>query len=137
MPDPNAPAANAAPAGAPKADKPKGDGQPKSYGATLSGPTKGESLRFLALRRKDNSWTTYGSHIMRDGEGHVKSSTRGATAQHADEAGAKAAIDKAVKAALAAGWTQKRGGGGGGFHAKADAFDLKSLPTPKGLKSGK
>ena len=91
---------------------------------------KGNTLQFNANQRKDGSATSYVNHITRDKEGKLVKSSRGGTNSHASLDAARAAFEGPIKDAVASGWQERKGGGGGGFKARPDSFDLNSLPKP-------
>lgn len=105
--------------------------EPKSFVRTLTDAV-GNELQFLANVRKDGTWSSYVSHRQMKDKKLVKSS-RGATNSHDSLAEAKAEIEKGVKEATKAGWTERKGGGGG-FKARPDTFSLGSLPKPAKAK---
>ena len=106
---------------------PKGAGKAsKSYGVNLSGEGK-SSLRILASSRKDGSVSVFAKYTVRDADGKVVSTKKGASSTVATLELGKKAVDKIVAQALSQGWQRKRGGGG---RTAQDAFDVNSLPKP-------
>lgn len=107
----------------------KGNGAGRSFGVNLAGDG-GRTLRFLATRRKDGTWKSRASLIVRTG-GKIVSRDPGASATHANREEAEKAINAAVDIAIKKqGWQKRRGGGG--FAQKPDTFSLKNLPTASG-----
>jgi hypothetical protein len=115
-------------ASAPAAAAPK---PPQSLVRTLSDGTN--QLQFIAVVKKDGSVNSYVVHRENGPDGKMIKSTRGGTVSYETLAKAKEAIDVSVKAAQKQGWSERKGGGGG-FKARPDAFDLAHLPSPKAKK---
>lgn len=107
---------------------PKAPGkEPKSFATNLSG-TKGDSLRFQAVRRPDGSIDAFATNFIRDEKGKVLSSTRGASSKHHNFTAAREWVEAGVVRAVKAGWKRRKGGGG---RSKPDSFTLDNLPKPK------
>ena len=96
----------------------------KSFTVNLRGTQEGAQLRLTLKHKKDGSAVTYAVHSTK--EGNKRKNVRGATEVHATVEDARAAHEKLIAQALKLGWTRKAGGG---FKAKPDSFDARSLPA--------
>lgn len=99
----------------------------KSYGVSLTDGA-GSQLRIVAVRKSDGSAQSFVTHVERDKEGKVKSSTKGGTTPHASMDEARTHVDKVAKQATQGGWTARKSSIA---RSKPDAFSLKELPAAK------
>ena len=100
--------------------------QPRSMSVALRSGDK-ETLRIVAVFKKDGTATTYVIHSVKDPKGKPQN-TRGGTEQHPTADAAKKAVERLAKEAEKRGW--KRGARRAGFQAKPDAFTVDNLPKP-------
>ena len=95
---------------------------------TLISPKGGEALIFIACKRKDGRYASYGLHKLVGEKGRfAPGKGRGSTQEHTDFAFAKKAIEKAAVQCEQLGWIRriKRAGG-----PRPDAWGMKDLPAP-------
>lgn len=119
-----------------------GSDEPKSFTKILRDANKNE-MHFIATKgAKNGKVSTYVVHrlveVATEGEKAgklvTKSTTRGASKEFANLDEARIHLQRGIELAIKNGWIAGSpvGSGGGRKVARADAFDLSSLPAPTG-----
>lgn len=108
----------------PKAKRPR---QARSVNVRFDG--QGESLHVRAFKIGGGGWRS--EAIVATGTGKKATRQRGMSAEHADEAAARVAVDKLVQEAQKAGWVPRPARS---FARKPDAFAATPRPQAKPKK---